>query len=89
MARLPLAKLGLGLLLLLAAAATTATTTATQTPFGDNKPVQLLAPIDAERTALKPVEAGLQALESLQVRVCFFLRFFGPRARSVCRGGRC
>lgn len=36
------------------------------TAFG-NKPVQLLAPTDAARTALKPVEEGLRALESLQV----------------------
>lgn len=34
--------------------------------FG-SKPVQILAPTDAARTALKPVEEGLRALESLQV----------------------
>lgn len=39
---------------------------AATTAFG-NKPVQLLAPTDAARTALKPVEEGLRALESLQV----------------------
>lgn len=57
--------LGLGLQLRSASSAASAASA-----FG-SKPVQILAPTDAARTALKPVEEGLRAIESLEVRrVC-------------------
>jgi hypothetical protein len=48
-----------------AAAAPAASGSASAWP--SNKPVQLLAPTNAARTDLKPVEEGLRALEALQV----------------------
>lgn len=58
--RLLLSLLGLGLASSAAAPASS--------PFFGSKPVQILAPTDAARTALKPVEEGLRAIESLEVR---------------------
>ena len=53
----------LGLLAGLAGAAAAAAA-----PASPNKPVQILAPTNAARTDLMPVEDGLRALEALQVR---------------------
>lgn len=63
--RLLLGLFGLGLASSAAAAAAPAASAASG--FG-RKPVQILAPTDAARTALKPVEEGLRAIESLEVR---------------------